>query len=240
MSKSKAANNPYAQSNFDCRDILLPKGSGKGGQRRRSDLRNILLTIATQGEYVEVEGKSKNGLWWTQGHLETHTGIGRDQLRSHIDWLVSVGLVRRKKRMNATTILWVDQKNLHEITQRQRDDRESYLALKERQLNEGLIDENGKIPEFDPDDLELAYFPAQEVNSEAQPEVHTEALSEALPETHYEALSESWAEAQAEAQTETQLNGIGGINPMPPENPPRPASGEKLPHRSPTQQCSSS
>ena len=105
MSNSKAANNQFAQAIFDCRDILLPKGSGKGGQRRRSDLRNILFTIATQGEYSEVHGKSKNGLWWTQPRLETHTGIGRGQLRSHIEWLVSVGLVRRQRRMNSSTII---------------------------------------------------------------------------------------------------------------------------------------
>ncbi len=208
MSNAKAANNRFAQSIFDCRDILLPKGSGKGGQRRRSDLRNILFTIATQGEYADTEGKSRNGLWWTQARLETHLGTGRDQLRGRIDWLVCVGLVLRQRRMNSSTILWVDQKVLREITQRQHDDRQSYRALKERQLNSGLINEHENIPEFDPDDLESIYFPSQEVNSEALPEAlseaNTEALPEAPPETHYEALPESWAEAQAEAPPETQ------------------------------------
>ena len=199
----KTANNPYAQSSFDCRDILLPKGNGKGSQRRRSDLRNVLFTIATQGEYSPVDGKSKNGLWWTQEKFETHTGIGRDQLRRHIDWLEAVGLVRKRRRLNSSTIHWVDQKVLHDIAQRQQDDRESYRALKERQLNAGDIREDERIPEWDPEDLELIYFPTQEVISEAPTEAleeaQTEALSEALPETQYEALTEPWAEALAEA-----------------------------------------
>jgi len=220
MSNSKAANNRFAQSIFDCRDILLPKGSGKGGQRRRSDLRNILFTIATQGEYAETESNFRNGLWWTQACLEANAGIGRDQLRAHIDWLDSVGLVPKKKRMNATTILWVNQEKLREITQRQLDDRQSYRALKESELNSGLISEHENIPEFDPEDLELLYFPLQEVNSEAPPEALPETHYEALPEAWAEALPEAWAEAQAEAHTETQLNRTGGINPMPSENPP--------------------
>ena len=202
MSNWKVANNPFSQALFDCREILLPKGIGKGGQRRRSDLRNILFTIATQGEYSEVHGKSKNGLWWTQEHLATHSGIGRDQLRSHIEWLVSVGLVRRHRRMNSSTMLWVDQKVLREITQRQHDDRESYRAQNERLLNANLVDEDEKFPEFDPEDLEALYFPAQEVTSEALPEAQAEALSEALPEAHSEAPSGAWAEAQTEAHAE--------------------------------------
>ncbi len=84
--------------------------------------------------------------------------------------------------MNNSTILWVDQKVLREITQRQHDARESYRALKERQLNSGLINENEKIPEFDPDNLESIYFPLQEVNSEALPESWAEAQAEAPPE----------------------------------------------------------
>ena len=192
----KTANKAFAQSIFDCRDILLPKGIGKGGQRRRSDLRNILFTIATQGD---VEDKSTNGLWWTQAKLEIHSGIGRDQLRSHIDWLVSVGLVHRQRRMNSSNRLWVDQKVLRAITQRQYDDRQSYRVQNERLLNANLVDENEKFPEFDPEDLELIYFPTQEVTSEALTEAQTEALSEALPETQYEALTEPWAEALAEA-----------------------------------------
>lgn len=199
----KTANNPFAQSSFDCRDILLPRGIGKGGQRRRSDLRNILFTIATQGEYSQVGRETNNGLWWTQAKLETHSGIGRDQLRSHIDWLVSVGLVHRRKRMNSPTILWVDRKVLRGITQRQHDDRQSYRALKERQLDAGEIREDERIPEWDPEDLELIYFPTQEVTSEAPTEAleeaQTEALSEALPETQNEASTEPWAEALAEA-----------------------------------------
>ncbi len=204
----ETANNPYAQSSFDCRDILLPKGNGKGRQRRRSDLRNVLFTIATQGEYSPVDGKSKNGLWWTQAKLETHTGIGRDQLRRHIDWLVSVGLVHRQRRMNSTTKHWVDQKVLRGITQRQNDDRQSYRAQKDRQLDAGEIREDERIPEWDPEDLELIYFPTQEVISEAPTEAleeaQTEALLEALPETQYEALTQPWAEALAEAHEHQQ------------------------------------
>jgi len=201
----KTANNPFAQSSFDCRDILLPKGLGKGGQRRRSDLRNVLFTIATQGD---VQGKSTNGLWWTQANLETHSGIGRDQLRGHIEWLVSVGLVHRKRRMNSSTILWVDRRVLRDITQRQHDDRKSYRALKERQLDAGEIREDERIPEWDPEDLESIYFSTQEVISEAPTEAleeaQTEALSEALPETQYEALTQPWAEALAEAHEHQQ------------------------------------
>ncbi len=200
---SETANNPFAQSSFDCRDILLPKGIGKGGQRRRSDLRNIMFTIATQGEYSQVGREINNGLWWTQAKLETHSGIGRDQLRSHIDWLVSVGLVHRQRRMNSSTILWVDRNVLRDITQRQHDDRQSYHAQMDRLLNANIVDENEKFSEFDPEDLESIYFPTQEVISEAPTEAlevaQTEALSEALPETQYEALTEPWAEALAEA-----------------------------------------
>jgi hypothetical protein len=206
MSNWKVANNPFSQALFDCREILLPQPDGKGGQRRRSDLRNILFTIATQGEYSQVHGKSKNGLWWTQANLATHSGIGRDQLRSHIEWLVSVGLVRRHRRMNSSTMLWVDQKVLRDITQRQHDDRESYRAQNERLLNANLVDEDEKFPEFDPEDLEALYFPAQEVTSEALPEAlpeaQAEALSEALPEAHSEAPWEAWAVAQTEAHAE--------------------------------------
>ena len=198
MSNWKVANNPFSQAIFDCRDTLLPKGSGKGGQRRRSDLRNILFTIATQGEYSEVQGQSKNGLWWTQPRLETHTGIGRGQLRSHIEWLVSVGLVRRHRRMNSSTMLWVDQKVLRDITQRQHDDRESYRAQNERLLNANLVDENEKFPEFDPEDLEALYFPPQEVTSEALPEALKEAQAEALSEALPEAQTEAHAEATGE------------------------------------------
>ena len=203
MSVSKQANNPFAQALFDCRDILFPKGSGKGGQRRRSDLRNILFTISSQGEHLKVDGKSKNGLWWTQEHLVTHTGIGRDQLRIHIEWLVSVGLVRRQRRMNSSTILWVDQKVLRDITQRQDDDRESYRAQKERQLNAGEISEDETIPEWDPEDLELIYFPAQGVTSEAPTEAPIEAPTEAL--------EEALLEAQAEAHIESQTKAIVGM-----------------------------
>ena len=204
MSNSKVANNPFAQAIFDCRDILLPQPDGKGGQRRRSDLRNILFTIASQGEYSQVHGKSKNGLWWTQEHLVTHTGIGRDQLRNHIDWLVSIGIVERQRRMNSSTILWINLETLHQITERQRDDRESYRAQNERLLNANLVDENEKFPEFDPEDLEALYFPPQEVNSEALEEAQAEALSEALPEAHSEAIPDPWAEAQTKAHAEAK------------------------------------
>lgn len=208
MSNPKSASNPFAQSLFDCRDLLLPKSGGRSGQRRRTDLRNILFTVATQGEYSQVNGKSNNGLWWTQSKLETHTGIGRDQLRRHIEWLSSVGLIRRQRRMNSSTILWIDYKVLRNISTRQQDDRESYRAQKERQLNAGEISEDQTIPEWDPEDLELIYFLAQEVTSEAPTEAleeaHTEALTEALPEAHSEAPWEAWAVAQTEAHAEAK------------------------------------
>jgi hypothetical protein len=211
MAARKQAINPFAQALFDCRDILFPQDSGKGGQRRRSDLRNILFTIVTQGGYSPADGKSKNGLWWMQAKLETHTGIGRDQLRSHIDWLVSVGLVRRQRRMNSSTIHWVDQKVLHDIAQRQQDDRESYRAQKERQLNAGDISEDERIPEWDPKDLELIYFPPQEVISEAPTEARKEAQTEALTEALPVAQSVAHLEAQPEALAEAQTEAITGI-----------------------------
>ena len=103
-------------------------------------------------------------------------------------------------------MLWVDQKVLRDITQRQHDDRESYRAQNERLLNANLVDEDEKFPEFDPEDLEALYFPAQEVTSEALPEAlpeaQAEALSEALPEAHSEAPWEAWAVAQTEAHAE--------------------------------------
>ena len=103
-------------------------------------------------------------------------------------------------------MLWVDQKVLREITQRQHDDRESYRAQNERLLNANLVDENEKFPEFDPEDLEALYFPPQEVTSEALPEAleeaQTEALSEALPEAHSEAIPDAWAEAQTKDHVE--------------------------------------
>jgi len=211
MAARKQAINPFAQALFDCRDILFPQDSGKGGQRRRSDLRNILFTIATQGEYSQVEGTSKNGLWWTQEKFETYTGIGRDQLRRHIDWLEAVGLVRKRRRLNSSTIHWVDQKVLHDIAQRQQDDRESYRALKERQLNAGDIREDERIPEWDPEDLELIYFPTQEVTSEALTEALEEAQTEALTEALPVALTEAHVEAQAAATAEAQTEEISGV-----------------------------
>ena len=103
-------------------------------------------------------------------------------------------------------MLWVDQKVLREITQRQHDDRQSYRAQNERLLNANLVDENEKFPEFDPEDLEALYFPPQEVTSEALPEAleeaQTEALSEALPEAHSEAIPDAWAEAQTKDHVE--------------------------------------
>ena len=108
--------------------------------------------------------------------------------------------------MNSSTILWVDRRVLRDITQRQHDDRKSYRALKERQLDAGEIREDERIPEWDPEDLELIYFPTQEVISEAPTEAleeaHTEALSEALPEAHSEAIPDPWAVAQTEAHAE--------------------------------------
>ena len=105
-------------------------------------------------------------------------------------------------------MLWVDQKVLRDITQRQHDDRESYRAQNERLLNANQVDEDEKFPEFDPEDLEALYFPPQEVTSEALPEAleeaQTEALSEALPEAHSEAPWEAWAAAQTEAHAEAK------------------------------------
>jgi len=208
MNGKKTANNPFAQVIFDCREILLPKGSGKGGQRRRSDLRNILFTIATEGEHSYVEGKSKNGLWWTMSHLQTHTGIGRTPLRNHLEWLIGVGLVRRIRRMNSSPILWVNSKVLRDITSRQQADRATYKASVVADIDGGLIDEDEKMPELDPADLESRYFPIQEVISEALPEApyeeQTEARYEALPETHTEELTEEQMEALAEAEADAQ------------------------------------
>ena len=76
------------------------------------------------------------------------------------------------------------------------------------QLNAGDIREDERIPEWDPEDLELIYFPTQEVTSEAPTEAleeaQTEALLEALPETQYEALTQPWADALAEAHEHQQ------------------------------------
>ena len=103
-------------------------------------------------------------------------------------------------------MLWVDQKVLRDITQRQHNDRESHRAQNEHLLNANLVDEDEKFSEFDPEDLEALYFPSQEVTSEAPPEAleeaHTEALSEALPEAHSEAIPDPWAVAQTEAHAE--------------------------------------
>ena len=208
MNDKKTANNQFAQVIFDCREILLPKGSGKGGQRRRSDLRNILFTIATQGEHSNLDGKSKNGLWWTMKHLETITGIGRIPLRRHVNWLVGVGLVMRIRRMNSSSILWVNSRVLREIVRRQQVDRQAYKASIEVDIDDGLIDEDKQNPEYDPADLESRYFSSQEVTSEALPEApyeeQTEARYEALPETHTEELTEEQMEARAEAEAEAR------------------------------------
>ena len=194
-SKTQEANNPFAQALFDARDILLPKGGGKAGQRRRVDRKAILMLLATQGD---PRDKATNGLLWTAERLSTCLGIGRDQLRAHLDWLVSVGLVHRRYRMNTSPVLWVDRDVLRDIVQRQKDDRDGYKILIEQQLNSGDLDAETKFDEWDPDDLEALYF----TPSETKKEVTSEARSEALPETHLEARAEALAEARVEAQAE--------------------------------------
>ncbi len=184
----KNANNPYVQAIFDCRDVLLPRGPGKGNQRRRTDLRNVLFTLATQGD---PKDDPTNGLWWDMDRLSTVTGIGKKQLRAHLDWLERVGLIGQRHRMNTTTIRWVMKERLRVITQRQSDDRLGYIA-KEASV---LSDERQSIPPFDPEDLEEVYF-----HSETTQGVNSEAPTEALPEAPFEAR----AEAQAEARSETQ------------------------------------
>ena len=208
ISPTPTANNPFAQAIFDARDILLPKGSGKGGQRRRTDLRNILFTITTQGEWEPQGTKNKNGLWWTKDRLATTLGIGRDQLRDHLQWLSSVGVITERRRLNASSILSTRHDVLHEITQRQRDDRAGYLMQMEEALNAGQLSENEIVPEFDPEDLEELYFKPQEATSEALSEAPPEALSEALPETHSEPLAEARAEAPAEALAEPAVDAL--------------------------------
>ena len=196
-SKSKEANKPFAQALFDARDILLPKGDGKTGQRRRVDRKAIMMLLATQGD---PKDKETNGLIWTAEHLSTCLGIGRDQLRAHLDWLVSVGLVHRRYRMNTSSVLWVDRDILRDIVQRQSDDRHGYKLIIEQQLNNGTLDADTKFDEWDPDDLEDLYF----TPSETTKEVISEARSEALPEPRSEARAEALAEARAESQSEAE------------------------------------
>ncbi len=175
------ANNPFAQAVFDARDILLPKGKGKGGQRRRVNARAILFTIVTQGEWSETPVGRKNGLWWRTYRIALCNGIGQHQAEKAINWLVSVGLIHRKRQFNGPNILWVDHSRLREIVQRQTDDRIGYQEMILSQQENGLIPENKEVPEFDPDDLEEIYF-TQEDPSEALPEPHSEPLSESHTE----------------------------------------------------------
>jgi len=196
-SKSKEANKPFAQALFDARDILLPKGDGKTGQRRRVDRKAIMMLLATQGD---PKDKETNGLIWTAEHLSTCLGIGRDQLRAHLDWLVSVGLVHRWYRMNKSSVLSVDRRALRHIVQRQSDDRDGYKNIIEQRLNNGTLDADTKFDEWDPDDLEDLYFTPSEMTKEVTSEAH----SEALPEARAEALAEARAETQSEAESEAQ------------------------------------
>ena len=182
----KVAKNPWAQGIFDCRDILLPRGSGKGGQRRRADLRAILFTIASEGERTHTPQGRDNGLWWTTERTAITNGIGIHQTESHINWLVSVGIVKRRRRFNQPSILWVDFKRLRQIVKRQQDDRHRYQFDIVNQRDAGLIKDSDKFPQFDPPDLEDRYF-AKESASEAL----KEALSEAKEEAHTERPSES-------------------------------------------------
>jgi len=212
MNDENKVNNPFAQAIYDCRDVLLPSGKGKSGQRRRTNLRNILFTIATQGSWEPAGPKAKNGLWWTQPRLSATLGIGKDQLKRDLDWLVDVGLVGRKQQLNRSSILWVRQTALRKIVQRQLDDRSSYFSFKEQELNAGVINEKTMVAEFDPEDLEEIYFTAKEVISEALPEAlceeQSEALAEALPESHAEEQTEEQLEAQAGALAEAQTTSV--------------------------------
>jgi len=202
-----SAPKPYAQALFDARDILLPTGSGKNGQRRRVDCKAIVMLLATQGD---PKDKKTNGLMWTAERIQVTLGIGRDQLRSHVDWLVDVGLVHRKRRMNSSNVLWVDRDVLRDIVQRQTDDRAGWKTIIEQQLNDGTLDEDTKVPEWEPEDLEDIYFTPveteKEVISEALSEAHSEGLAEAIAEASTEALTEPRAEALAEARTEVTMN----------------------------------
>jgi len=198
-----SAPKPYAQALFDARDILLPTGSGKHGQRRRVDCKAILMLLATQGD---PKDKDSNGLMWTAERISVTLGIGRDQLRSHLDWLVSVGLVHRKRRMNSSNVLWVDRDVLRDITQRQMDDRAGFKVIIEEQLNDGSLDEDTKVPEWEPEDLEDLYF-------QTEKEVISEALPEAPAEAHSEALAEALAEASSEADTEARSEAVAEDRP---------------------------
>lgn len=182
----KVANNPWAQGIFDCREILLPRGSGKGGQRRRADLRAILFTIASEGERNHTPQGRDNGLWWTTERIASTNGIGIHQTEDHINWLVNVGIVQRLRRFNQTSILWVDSRRLREIVKRQQDDRHRYQLDIVSQRDAGLIKDSDKFPQFDPPDLEARYF-----TKESPSEAPIEALSEAKEEAHTERPSES-------------------------------------------------
>ena len=229
-SKSREANNPFAQAIFDCRDILLPKGKGKGGQRRRTDLRNILFTLATQGD---PNDHADNGLWWSLPRISNATGIGVKQLRGHLKWLESVGLIHQKPRLNSSSVRWLDRARLRAITQRQLDDRDGYL----HKTTEALVEEHQTVPEFEPDDLEEVYFTPEhvqgissEARSEALPEPRSEARAEALAEARAETQSEAESEAQPERRDEDQLpsqRDLGGSirAPQPPPSPMRHEDG---------------
>jgi hypothetical protein len=156
--RAGSANNRFAQAIFDARDILLPKGAGKGGQRRRVNSRALLFTIVTQGEWSDTPSGRKNGLWWTTERIALTNGIGLHQTQDLIEWFVSVGLIKRKRQFNGPNILWVDFDRLREIVQRQSDDRTGHQEQVIQQREAGLIKDNQKAPEFDPDDLEEIYF----------------------------------------------------------------------------------
>lgn len=193
--RHRAANNPFAQGVFDCRDVLLPKGKGKDGQRRRSNLRAILFTIATQGEWSNSEHGRKNGLWWPTARIASRNGIGIHQTEVLLHWLVNVGLVHRKRQFNRPSILWVDFDRLREICQRQQDDREAYQELVIQQRESSQFRDVERVPEYDPEDLEQIYF-GNELPSEALTEAPSEPLPEAVLKRQAEARRESlgWPE----------------------------------------------
>tara|TARA_B100001093_G_C26378540_1_gene821838 strand:- start:277 stop:708 length:432 start_codon:yes stop_codon:yes gene_type:complete len=121
--------------------------------------------------------------------------------------------------MNSSNVLWVDRDALRDITQRQMDDRAGFKTIIEQQLNDGTLDEDTKVPEWEPEDLEDIYFtPVQtekEVISEALPEAPAEALAEALAEAIAEASSEALTEPRSEDRIEVTVEELVDVSSMP-------------------------
>ena len=120
-------------------------------------------------------------MWWDLDRISAITGIGKNQLLKHLRWLESVGLMKKRHRMNTSTIRWIDRDRLRGITQRQEDDRQGYL----KQQEAALTDEHQRIQPFDPPDIEDIYFTTEtpkECTSEALSEAPQEAQTEQHPE----------------------------------------------------------